>query len=377
MGKKRRTFSSRQKSKIALEALQERKTGAELAKQYGVHPNQVSQWKKQALSGLEDLFRDHRLVEQDRVDQEALISRLYEQVGKLQVELDWLKKKLASCNRASLRSLVGKEESGISIKRQCELLGLSRSSYYYEPIGESEENLLYMRLMDEQYLDTPYYGVGQMTFYLRQLGYQVNPKRVRRLLRLMGLEAICPGPHTSKPSKSAEHQVFPYLLRDLKIVQCGQVVGTDITYIPMRSGFLYLVAFMDWYSRYVLSWELSNTLETSFCLTALEQIWDQIPVQIINTDQGSQFTSQAFVQAVLKQNGVRLSMDGKGRCMDNIFTERLWRSVKYEEVYLKSYEDGHQTWQSLNHYFKKYNELRPHKSLGGKTPHQVFEQGRK
>lgn len=273
--------------------------------------------------------------------------------------------------------MVGKETLDISIKRQCELLGLSRSSYYYEPIGESEENLLYMRLMDEQYLQTPYYGVGQMTFHLRQLGYQVNPKRIRRLLRLMGLEAICPGPHTSKPSKSTEHQVFPYLLRDLKVVQCGQVIGTDITYIPMQSGFLYLVAFMDWYSRYVLSWELSNTLETSFCLTALEQIWDQIPVQIINTDQGSQFTSQAFVQAVLSQSGVRLSMDGKGRCMDNIFTERLWRTLKYEEVYLKSYEDGQQAWQSLNRYFKRYNELRPHKSLGGKTPKQVFEQGRK
>ena len=198
-----------------------------------------------------------------------------------------------------LRALVEKDLSGISITRQCELLGLSRGSYYYEPVGESEENLLYMRLMDEQYLETPYYGVGQMTYHLRRLGYQVNPKRVRRLLRLMGLTAICPGPHTSKPSKGADYQVFPYLLRDLKVSYCGQVVGTDITYLPMKGGFLYLVAFIDWYSRYVLSWELSNTLETHFCLTAMEQIWDQLKVEIINTDQGSQFTSNAFVQAVL------------------------------------------------------------------------------
>lgn len=277
---------------------------------------------------------------------------------------------------SGLRALVEKDSSGISLARQCELLGLSRSSYYYEPIGESEENLLYMRLMDEQYLETPYYGVGQMTYYLRRLGYQVNPKRVRRLLRLMGLTAVCPGPHTSKPSKGADYQVFPYLLRDLKVSYCGQVVGTDITYLPMKGGFLYLVAFIDWYSRYVLSWELSNTLETHFCLTAMEQIWDQLKVEIVNTDQGSQFTSHAFVQAVLAQQGVRLSMDGKGRAIDNVFTERLWRTVKYEEVYLKSYENGQQAWQSLDAYFKRYNELRPHSSLGGKTPKEVFEQAR-
>lgn len=282
-----------------------------------------------------------------------------------------------NCSTASLRSLIGQDDSGISIGRQCELLGLSRSSYYYTPVGESAENLLYMRLMDEQYIHTPYYGVGQMTYHLRQLGYKVNPKRIRRLLRLMGLQAICPGPHTSKPSKGEDHQVFPYLLRHLTIEKCGQVIGTDITYIPMTSGFLYLTAYIDWYSRYVLSWELSNTLETSFCLTALEQIWEQIPVQIINTDQGSQYTSQAFVQAVLAQPGVRLSMDGKRRAIDNVFTERLWRTLKYEEVYLKAYEDGQQAWQSLNKYFKRYNELRPHKNLGGKTPKQVFEQGRR
>ena len=159
--------------------------------------------------------------------------------------------------------------ANLSVSRQCELLGLNRSSYYYEPVGESAENLLLMRLIDKQYLQTPFYGVGQMTYYLRRSGYRVNPKRVRRLLRKMDLVALCPGPHTSKPGKGADHQVFPYLLRDLEITAVGQVVGTDITYIPLRGGFLYLVAFLDWYSRYVLAWELSNSLDVGFCLQAL------------------------------------------------------------------------------------------------------------
>lgn len=262
-------------------------------------------------------------------------------------------------------------DNELSITRQCELLGLPKSSYYYQPIAESEENLLYMRLMDEEYLECPYYGVGQMTYFLRNQGYKVNPKRVRRLLRLMGLSAICPGPQTSRPGKGVEHQIFPYLLKGLEIKYPGQVVGTDITYIPMKGGFLYLVAFIDWYSRYVLSWELSNSLESSFCLSAMNQIWSQVNVDILNTDQGSQFTATAFVNAV-KLGGAKHSMDGKGRAIDNIFTERLWHSVKYEEVYLKSYKDGLEAWKSLDAYFKRYNNKRPHKNLGGIPPIKVF-----
>lgn len=231
---------------------------------------------------------------------------------------------------------------------------------------------MYMRLMDEEYLKHPFYGVWQMTFFLRNRDFQVNPKRVRRLLRLMGLEAVCPGPHTSKPGKGTEHQVFPYLLRGLEINRPGQVVGTDITYIPMANGFLYLVAFIDWYSRYVLSWELSNSLDTVFCLEAMERVWEQVNVEILNTDQGSQFTSNDFTAAV-KAAGVRHSMDGKGRAIDNIFTERLWRSVKYEEVYLKSYNDGMEAWESLGEYFDFYNNERPNKHLGGIPPVKVFE----
>jgi putative transposase len=261
--------------------------------------------------------------------------------------------------------------SGVSISRQCELLGLSRGSYYYGPVTESPENLHYMRLMDEEYLKHPFYGVWQMTYFLRNLGHGVNPKRVRRLLRLMGLEAVCPGPHTSKPGKGPGHQVFPYLLKGLEINRPGQVIGTDITYIPMGNGFLYLVAFIDWYSRYVLSWELSNNLGTGFCIEALDRIWDMVEVGILNTDQGSQFTSDSFTGAV-KTGGARHSMDGKGRAIDNIFTERLWRSVKYEEVYLKSYSGGLEAWESLNLYFDFYNNERPNKHLGGIPPVKVF-----
>ena len=229
-----------------------------------------------------------------------------------------------------------------------------------------------MNLIDKQYLDTPHYGVIQFTYWLQHIGHQVNVKRVRRLLRLMGLSAICPGPHTSKPGKGDEHKVYPYLLRNLKINEVGHVYGTDITYIPLRGGFLYLTAFIDWFSRYVLSWELSNSLDTSFCLSALQQACVIRKPQIINTDQGAQYTSLAFRQGVIGQ-GIELSMDGKGRAIDNVFTERLWRSLKYEEVYVKSYSNGLDAWLNLDEYLKYYNEKRPHSALGGKTPKQVFE----
>ena len=267
--------------------------------------------------------------------------------------------------------MIERDNPRISIARQCDLVGISRSSFYYEPARESEENLLYMRLMDAEYLERPYKGVGQMTSFLRRQGCGVNTKRIRRLYKQLGLRAICPGPHTSKPSKGAEHQVFPYLLRDLKIERPGQVIGTDFTYLPMDGGFMYLSAFIDWYSRYVLSWELSNSMDVDFCLQSLSRIWSQTEVDIVNTDQGSQYTSRLFVNAV-KEGGARHSMDGKGRAIDNVFTERLWRTVKYEEVYLKSYKDGIEAWRELKSYFHYYNNERSHSSLGEKTPAEVF-----
>lgn len=225
--------------------------------------------------------------------------------------------------------------------------------------------------MDRQYLDTPFYGVGQFTSWLRQQGHGVNEKRVRRLLRLMGLDAVCPGPHTSKPGKGDGHQVFPYLLKGLEINTVGQVFGTDITYIPMPRGFLYLTAFIDWYSRYVVSWELSNSLSSAFCLSCLGNACEVMVPGIINTDQGGQYTSVEFSKAVLDM-GIKLSMDGKGRAIDNVFTERFWRSLKYEEVYLRAYADGKEAWQGIKRYIEFYNHERPHSKLGGKTPAEVF-----
>lgn len=256
--------------------------------------------------------------------------------------------------------------------RQCELLGISRSGFYYEPQPETEFNLQLMRLMDEQYLCTPFYGVCQMTAYLRRLGYQINPKRIRRLLRLMGLQCVYPRPNLSRPDKA--HKVYPYLLRGVIIGEVNQVWSTDITYIPMQRGFMYLVAVIDWYSRYVLSWELSNSMESSFCIDALQRALHRYgKPQIFNTDQGSQFTSDAFT-GVLLENGIAVSMDGKGRATDNAFIERLWRSFKYEYLYLNPPENGLQLYQGTNHYFDFYNTERPHSALSEKTPQETYFQ---
>ncbi len=256
----------------------------------------------------------------------------------------------------------------LSIRRQCELVGLNRSTLYYEPAQESALNLELMRLMDEQYLKTPFYGWPRMLAYLRRQGYEVNHKRVRRLLQKMGIQAIYPKPKTSV--SNAEHKIYPYLLRGLEITHINQVWSADITYIPMPHGFMYLVAVMDWYSRYVLAWQLSNTLESSFCLDALHQalLWGK--PKIFNTDQGAQFTSNLFTDCLIKAE-IQISMDGRGRALDNIFTERLWRSVKYEDVYPKGYDTVPSLEHGLDGYFHLYNHERLHQSLAYRTPAEV------
>jgi putative transposase len=250
------------------------------------------------------------------------------------------------------------------------MIGIPRSSYYYEPIRtESEENLRLMRQIDELYLKRPFYGSPRMTLWLRKLGWHVNAKRVARLMRLMGLQAVLPGPHTSR--RHPEHRIYPYLLRDLTIQAPDEAWCADITYLPMRRGFMYLVAVMDWFSRYVLAWEVSNSLEVEFCLEALDRsMRDGVP-GIFNTDQGSQFTGEEFTGR-LQSRGVRISMDSRGRVSDNIFIERLWRSVKYEEVYLNDYLDGVHARGSLGQYFRFYNTERPHQSLENRTPEEVY-----
>ena len=257
----------------------------------------------------------------------------------------------------------------ISIARQCDLLGLPRSTYYYQGTGEKAENLELMRRLDEQYTQTPYYGTRRMTAWLRSQGYAVNRKRVTRLLQTMGLETIYPKPHTSQAHPT--HRVYPYLLRGVPITRVNQVWSTDITYIRLHGGFVYLVAVMDWFSRYVLSWAVSITMDVGFCLEALEQALGVATPGVFNSDQGAQFTSLEFTGR-LAAAGIQISMDGRGRALDNVFVERLWRTVKYEEVYLKDYATPREATQQLGRFFVRYNEQRQHQSLGYQTPAVVY-----
>ena len=255
------------------------------------------------------------------------------------------------------------------MRRQCELLGLNRATYYYRPARETVLNLELMRQIDEQYTAHPFYGRRKMTAILRRQGYDVNPKRVRRLMRKMGLEAIYQKPRTSKPEPG--HRIYPYLLRNVRVTRPNQVWSTDITYIPMTNGFMYLTAVIDWFSRYVLSWQLSNTLETDFCIEALQQALAIGKPEIFNTDQGAQFTSLAFT-AILDDASIDISMDGKGRAIDNIIVERLWRSLKYEDVYLNHYGSVPLLYTGMGNYFHFYNHERPHQSLGYRTPAALY-----
>ena len=267
------------------------------------------------------------------------------------------------------RRLIDPADVGVAVFRQCELIGLSRSSNYYEPMGESEYNVNLMRLIDVIYTEHPFLGSLKITDLLRKDGHEVNHKRIERLMRVQGLAAVYPRPRLSVPDRAA--QKYPYLLAGVKIARPNHVWSTDITYVRMRRGFVYLVAVMDWFSRYVLSWRLSVFIDAAFCVEALDAALAGGSPDIFNSDQGSQFTSEAFTTR-LKDSGVAISMDGRGRYLDNIFVERLWRSVKYEEVYLKDYADVWEAERELSSYFRWYNEGRPHQSLNYATPAQVY-----
>ncbi len=258
----------------------------------------------------------------------------------------------------------------ISVRNQCELLEINRSSLYHEKAEAPAQDLEIMRRIDEQYMKTPFYGSRRMTQCLQKSGHRVNRKRVRRLMRKMGLEAVYRKPRTSKPSP--ENKIYPYLLRGVTVDHADQVWAADITYIPMRKGFLYLIAIIDWHSRFVLSWRLSNSMETSFCTEALEDALVHSKPEIFNTDQGAQFTSNDFTKT-LEDRSVAISMDGKGRFLDNIFIERLWRSLKYEEVYLRAYEDIKQARAGIAEWIRFYNFDRPHQALGYSTPWEVYQ----
>lgn len=267
--------------------------------------------------------------------------------------------------------MVERRHSNLTISRQCELLNVPRSMYYYKPVPETKYNLQLMKEIDMIYLDNPSFGARMMAASLGRKGYTVNRKRISRLMKVMGIEAIYPKPkvRTTIPGNIK----FPYLLGDIEICSRNQVWGTDITYVPVNGGFLYLVAYLDLYSRYILSWKLSNTLESTFCIEALEMAFQKGLPEIINSDQGVQYTSQAYVELV-KSKGVKVSMSGKGKCWDNIFVERFWRTLKYEEVYLKQYSDTIEAYENIENYIDIYNKQRPHSALSYKTPVEVHLQ---
>ena len=262
------------------------------------------------------------------------------------------------------------EHDAISMRQQCELLGLNRSTFYYQPRPVPTEDLQTMRLIDEIYTQCPFYGSRRIAAQLaRDHQVRMNRKRIQRLMRIMGLRGVAPGPDTSKPR--SENKVYPYLLRELTIERVNQVWSTDITYIPMAKGFMYLVAVIDWHSRYVLSWVLSNTMDMTFCIDALEAALDVNTPTIFNTDQGAQFTSHSFTKVLLDRN-IQISMDGRGRALDNIFVERLWRTVKYENIYMNDYQTVRELRGGLHRYFEFYNRARLHQSLDYQTPAEVY-----
>jgi len=271
-------------------------------------------------------------------------------------------------SRERRRGMVDRRHPALSTVRQCALLSISRSSLNYRRKGTGPEDLSVMEAMDRQYLTTPFYGSRRMRVWLGRRGQRVNRKRVQRLMRTMGLQAIYRRPRTSRPGPG--HKIHPYLLGGMEINRPNQVWAADITYIPMARGFLYLVAIMDWYSRCVVAWRLSNTLDADFCVEALEEALGKETPEVFNTDQGGQFTGEAFT-GLLEQHGVKISMDGKGRYSDNIFVERLWRTVKYEEVYLKAYSGGREAKAGLDAYFRFYNTQRPYQALAYRTPAEV------
>lgn len=278
-------------------------------------------------------------------------------------------KKSVADSVAQKRQMIEPGHAQVSVRRQCELLGLNRASYYYQAAQESPLNLELMRKIDEQYLETPDYGWPRMTALLQRQGYQINHKRVQRLMHTMGLQAIYPRPRPKVERHN--HKVYPYLLTGVEIGRPNQVWSTDITYIPLQTGFMYLVAVIDWFSRYILAWELSNTLDGHFCQVALHQALSYGRPQIFNTDQGVQFTATAFTN-ILSQAEIQISMDGRGRALDNIFIERFWRSLKYEDIYIWNYASVPELLAGLQRYFTRYNRHRPHQSLDYRTPAEVF-----
>ncbi|WP_421800895.1 IS3 family transposase [Granulicella sibirica] len=362
----RRNHTAAFKAKVALTALKGEKTLLELAQQFDVHANQITQWKSQLLEGAAGVFGGDAKAEpaEAAVD----VKTLHAKIGQLTLENDFLGRG-AHEGRASERKKMIDREHKLSIKRQAKILGIGRGTAYYTPRPVSEKDLLLMRKLDELHLNYPFGGSRMLRDLLRQQGHDVGRLHIGTLMKKMGIEAIYRRPNTSKPAPG--QRIYPYLLREVAVTRPNQAWAMDISYIPMARGFVYLAAVVDWFSRKILSWKLSVTMDVSFCLEAVEEALSKHDKpEIFNTDQGSQFTSEAFTEH-LRKNEIQISMDGKGCWRDNVFVERIWRTIKYEEVYLRAYGSVQEARTSLGKYIVFYNQTRPHSSLKGKTPNQV------
>ncbi|WJW65885.1 IS3 family transposase (plasmid) [Candidatus Chlorohelix allophototropha] len=368
----RKKYSPTFKSQRVQEVLEGNKTVTQIASEYGIHPNMLTKWKQLALKGLPQSFdeRTQKQIALLTAQYEQEKEQLYAEIGRLTTPLRWLGKKVKQALPRSVRlSLIETQKAELSLSKQSELLGISRSSLYYRSVAPTEREIELKHRIDEIYTVYPFYGYRRIHQQLLREGKHLNRKTVQNYMREMGLEAIYPGPNLSK--RDQKQRVYPYLLRNLAITRPAQVFGTDITYIKLKHGWLYLVAVIDWYSRYVVSWELSDTLEIDFVLRTTERALAKIKPEIFNSDQGSHFTSPKYTALILGA-GVKLSMDGRGRALDNVFTERLWRSLKYECVYLAQFENPKEAKLGIGEYFDFYNNTRPHQALKYQTPAQVY-----
>ncbi|WP_425266547.1 IS3 family transposase [Caballeronia arationis] len=361
----RRAHSPAFKAKVALAALKGDKTLAELAQQFEVHPNQITDWKKQLQERVAEVFETGKTSAEPPVD----VKVLHAKIGQLTLENDFLGGRARQGGIAERKAMIDRAHA-LPVSRQVQLVGIARSSAYYQPRPVSETDLKLMRRLDELHLEFPFAGARMLVRLLKREGVQVGRKHVGTLMKRIGIEALYCKPNTSR--RHAKHKIWPYLLRGMTINRANQVWALDTSYIPMARGFVYLTAVVDWASRKVLAHRVAITMEAMNAVEALEEAFAKYgQPEIVNTDQGSQFTATDFTDAVLRR-GIRLSMDGKGAWRDNVFVERVWRSVKYEEVYLRAYESVSHARRSIGDYLNLYNQKRPHSSLSDQTPDEAY-----
>nr|WP_234992341.1 IS3 family transposase [Roseisalinus antarcticus] len=362
----RRNHSPAFKAKVAVAAIKGEKTLIELAQDFDVHPNQIKQWRDQLLEGATGVFGEASKAEPEPVID---VKTLHAKIGELTLENDFLRRARQGGSAAERKKMIDRTAK-LSVGRQAKVLGISRGSVYYQPRPVRAGDLKLMHRIDKLHMEFPFAGSRMLQGLLVQEGFKVGRLHVATLMKRMGIEALYRKSNTSKPAPG--HKIYPYLLRKLPITRPNQVWAMDITYIPMARGFIYLAAVLDWFTRRVLSWRVSITLEADFCIEALEEaLARHVQPEIFNTDQGSQFTSADFIK-VLASREIKISMDGKGAWRDNVFVERLWRTIKYEEVYLRAYASVSEARASIRNYLGFYNSRRPHSSLDGRTPDQAY-----